>query len=150
MQFYGLSIKETFKLRNLEILFANAEIIFLSSQLSNKFDLMDFYVSIAHFLNKAEIKVIFGCFHDSLGRTIRVKVREDFYTQIKLENLMYLVESGNLEAYYSRTEESQKFVGMEIRYKPSLNSFIKNSEMEISDIMRKSAEFRNKYLTRYD
>lgn len=112
-----------------------AGIVVSPSNIEKSETLLEMYSTIKYFISLKGISTVFGLFQDSNLGFYRKKIKESFQKEFDYSKLIFLLESGNSEAYYAARAQDRKFYGIEIRYIDNRAENISRSEM-IGGIMK--------------
>lgn len=66
---------------------------------------------------KIEINSTFGLFNNFIADLVRKKTKDSFMHNLNHNNIIYLLEGDNIEAYYENKNETNNLLGLEIRLK---------------------------------
>lgn len=66
---------------------------------------------------KIEINSTFGLFNNFIADLVRKKTKDSFMRNLNHNNIIYLLEGDNIEAYYENKNETNNLLGLEIRLK---------------------------------
>lgn len=148
MNWFGIPIKKKFVLKSINILFGDLTVIIVSSSnLRNKFELLDFSTVVSFFCKREGVSVIFGLFSSPLGKFSRVKVKSNFYSSLNLTNVIYLLEGDNMSAYYESGFITESFIGLEIRFHFNAPE---SPESLVSEVLRDVGRERNKVFKNFN
>lgn len=147
MNWYGIKVKTTLKFLKLKVKAGEGEIVILQNELEGRTSLLDFFLVYKEFskLEENEVKSVFGVFEDVNGFVIKKKLKPEFEGKVSLENFIYILEGDNSDAYYTNKHISEKFIGVEIRFKDEINQAI-NWEDEIIKIQKRVIRGRNEII----
>ena len=145
---YGIKIKGDLTVKNLKIIYGEREVIIFCSPHNQRHSNVDFFACLLHYLKKPlEIKVVFGLFLDGYMSFTRIKMRDNFAKSFNYENLTSLLESNNLEAWYSEDRVGGEFHAIEIRYTKDTNFIIEN---ELYSLLKEMRDEKKKIFNSYE
>lgn len=82
-----------------------------------------------------KILTVFGLFFDCKFTLVRKKIKIEYYSNFRLENLTALLAHDNYETYYQNKFEGFEFLGVEIRFNDNLSSWLDKDAL-ISQILK--------------
>lgn len=116
MNWFGLQIKKEINLDGTKILIGDLSVVLLLESRDNATSLINFYASILYFIKDNErVKDVFGLFLDLYSDFKRIKIKKEFLNTLSHANLIYILEGGNVEAYYRQDNRDIEFIGLELR-----------------------------------
>ena len=99
-------------------MYGKTSTIILIKKLDKFEDYLSFYGCLTFFKSKElKIETAFGIFLGINLELIRKKIKNNFLNELKTDNILFLLESANREAYYENQRETESIIGIEIRQK---------------------------------
>lgn len=144
MDWYGSKIEHEINIEGISIKIGKNRIIILLENKESASHLFNFYVSIVYFKKKVEVKNIFGIFIDYFSDLKKKKLKNEFLERISHSNLIYLLEGGNIEAYYENNIKTSEFQGIEFRSEEELKK-IQDKNKILIEIMEEIGKERKRF-----
>lgn len=122
----------------MNLLIGEDTLALLPSANNNNNSISEFYLGFKELMNIKDFKYksVFGIFYDENFFTIKKKMKLNFADNISLYNFIFILEGDNSDAYYTNKHETNKLIGIEIRFDKSLNKDY-NWEEEARQIEKK-------------
>jgi hypothetical protein len=131
LKWYGSNVENEINFEGVSIRIGPNRIVILLNNRENPNHLFNFYISIIYFNKLVKIDSIFGIFVDYFSDLKKKRLKESFLQNISHSNLIYLLEGGNIEAYYENNVKTSEFQGIEFRSEKNFNEILDKNKILI-------------------